>query len=60
MGLVFLLCLEIAVQGPLALVVLGSFPASSPALYTTALIINLLQAAFLLSQLVLSRADEVV
>ena len=60
MGLVFLLCLEVAVQGPLALVLLGSFPASSPALYTTALIINLLQAAFLLSQLVLSRADEVV
>ncbi len=59
MGLLFLLCLEIAVQGPLALVALGSFPASSPALYTTALIINLLQAAFLLSQLVLSRPDEV-
>ncbi len=60
MGLVFLLCLEIAVQGPLVLVILGSFPAASPALYTTALIINLLQAALLLSQLVLSRADEAV
>ena len=60
MGLVFLLCLEVAVQGPLVLVILGSYPASSPALYTTALIINLLQAAFLLGQLVLSGSDEVV
>ena len=60
MGLVFLLCLEVAVQGPLVLVILGSFPASSPALYTTALIINLLQAALLLSQLVLSGSDEAV
>jgi hypothetical protein len=60
MSLAFLVCLEAFVQGPLVLVLLGSFPASSPALYTTALVINLLQAAFLLSQLVLSRPGEPV
>lgn len=60
MGFVVLLCLEIAVQGPLVAVILGSFPASSAALYTTALVIDLLQAAFLLCQLVLSRPNESV
>lgn len=54
-GLVFLLCLEIAVQGPLVFVLLGLFPTASAALYTTALVINLLQVSFMLSRLVLSR-----
>jgi hypothetical protein len=55
MALVFLLCLEILVQGPLVCVLLGLFPTASAALYTTALVINLLQVSFMLSQLVLSR-----
>ena len=54
-ALVFLLCLEIFVQGPLVFVLLGLFPTASAALYTTALVINLLQVSFMLSQLVLSR-----
>ena len=57
-GLVFLLALEVVGQGPLVLVLLGQFPASWPALYTTALIINLLQAAFFLSRLVLSSPER--
>lgn len=56
-GFVLLLALEVFVQGPLLLVLLGRFRSSGSALYTTALVINLLQAALLLSQLVLSRSD---
>jgi hypothetical protein len=56
-ALVFLLCLEVVVQGPLVFVCLGLFPTASAALYTTALVINLLQVSFMLSQLVLSRPD---
>ena len=56
-ALAFLLCLEVVVQGPLLFVLLGLFQTAAAALYTTALVINLLQVSFMLSQLVLSRPD---
>ena len=55
----FVLCLEVVVQVPLDIALLGWYPALSAALYTTALIINLLQAAFALSQLVFTQTDEI-
>jgi hypothetical protein len=57
-GVSFVLCLEVLVQVPLVIALLGWYPALSAALYTTALIINLLQAAFTLSQLVVTQTDE--
>ena len=57
-GVTFVLCLEVVVQVPLVIALLGWYPALSAALYTTALVVNLLQAAFALSQLVLSQTDE--
>jgi hypothetical protein len=44
--------LEVPIQVPLVLAVFGSHPTLEPAFYTTALILNLFEAAFLLTQLV--------
>jgi hypothetical protein len=54
----FWLCLEIPIQLPLVLVLLGSFPDLEPAFYTTALVINLVEAAFVLAQVVFSQAAQ--
>jgi hypothetical protein len=47
--IIFLLILELSIQIPLILVLLDVFPAMASALYTMALIVNLLQAALLLA-----------
>ena len=55
----FVQLLEIfMIQGPLLLIILGSFPARYAALYTTALVASLLQAAFLLAQVVFYRPSS--
>ncbi len=57
-SLFFWLVLEVPIQVPLVLAVLGVFPGLEPAFYTTALAFNLFEAAFVLAQLVYSqRAD---
>jgi hypothetical protein len=48
----FLLFLELSVQVPLILVILGLLPDQDPALYTMALIVNLLEAALVLAVVV--------
>ena len=54
----FWLLLEIPFQVPLFLIVFGAFPNLEPALYTTALFFALFEAAFVLTQLVYSRAPK--
>lgn len=54
----FWLLLEIPMQVPLVLVLLGLFPELEPALYITSLVLNLFEAAFVLVQFVYSQADE--
>lgn len=49
---VFWVLLEVPIQVPLVLTVLGLFPDLEPAFYVTALVLNLFQAAFVLAQLV--------
>jgi hypothetical protein len=51
----FFLLLELSLQVPLVLVALGIFPDQAPALYTMALVVSLLEAAFLLAVLVFHR-----
>jgi len=51
----FLVFLELPIQIPLVLAVLGSHPALEPAFYTTALVVNLFEGAFVLTQLVFSQ-----
>ncbi|MFW9785727.1 MAG: hypothetical protein ACFFFB_25815 [Candidatus Heimdallarchaeota archaeon] len=48
----FFLLLEIPLQVPLILVMIGLYPDLEPALYTTALFFNLFEAAVVLAQLV--------
>lgn len=50
--------LEVAIQLPLLLVLLPVLPDQAPALYTTALVVHLFQAAFVLAQLVYSRVGS--
>ncbi len=47
--------LEVAIQVPLLLTVFGAFPDLAPAFYTTALIVHLFEAAFVLGQFVYAR-----
>lgn len=54
---VFWLLLEVPMQVPLFLAVLGPYPDLEPAFYITALVLNLFQAAFVLAQLVYSQAN---
>jgi len=52
----FWVFLELPIQIPLVLTVLGSYPSLEPAFYTTALVVNLFEAAFVLTQLVFAQA----
>ena len=56
MAVFFWLLLEIPMQVPLILAVLGLFPSLEPAFYITALVLNLFEAAFVLAQFVYSQA----
>jgi hypothetical protein len=55
MAAIFWLGLEVPIQAPLILAVFGAYPGLGPAFYTTALAINLIQAAFVLAQVVYAR-----
>lgn len=55
MAAFFWLLLEVPIQVPLILAVLGLYPDLEPAFYTTALVFNLFEAAFVLAQLVYSQ-----
>jgi hypothetical protein len=57
-SLFFWVVLELPVQVPLILAVLGVFPDLDAAFYTTALAFNLFEAAFVLAQFVYSRSGE--
>ena len=52
----FWLALELPVQVPLILTLFGRFPAREPAFYTTSLVFNLFQAAFILAQVVTTQS----
>ena len=54
-SLFFWLVLELPIQVPLIVAVLGLFPDAEPALYVTALAFNLFEAAFVLAQFVYSQ-----
>jgi hypothetical protein len=51
----FWVFLEVPIQVPLILVLLGVAPDLAPAFYVTGLVLNLFEAAFLLARLVLAR-----
>jgi hypothetical protein len=51
----FWLFLEVPIQVPLVLVLLGVAPALAPAFYVTGLVLNLFEAAFVLARLVLAK-----
>jgi hypothetical protein len=53
----FWLLLEVPLQTPLVLVMLGWYPDLEPAFYTTALLFYLFQAVFVLAQIVYSQVD---
>lgn len=56
-AIIFWLLLEIPMQAPLVLTLLGAFPAYEQAFYLTALVLNLFEAAFVLAQLVYSQVS---
>jgi hypothetical protein len=56
-GVAFWLFLEVPVQVPLVLALLGLYPGLEPAFYATAVVLNLFEAAFVLAQLVFARAS---
>ena len=58
MAIFFWVLLEIPLQVPLILAIIGLFPDLEPAFYTTALLFNLFEAAFVLTQLVYTQADQ--
>ena len=53
----FWLLLELPVQIPLLLILLGPWPDLEPAFYLTTLVFNLFEAAFVLAQLVYSQVS---
>ena len=55
---IFFLLLEIPLQVPLILVLIGLYPDLEPALYTTSLFFNLFEAAVVLVQLVYLQVDQ--
>lgn len=57
MAAFFWLLLEIPMQAPLVLVIIGANPELEPAFYITSLVLNLFQAAFVLAQFVYSQAN---
>jgi hypothetical protein len=54
----FWLFLEVPLQASLILTIIGLYPVIEPALYTTALLFNLFEAAFALVQLVYLQGDQ--
>jgi hypothetical protein len=58
MAVFFWLLLEVPLQVPLILTLLGLFPDLEPAFYTTSLLFNLFEAAFVLTQLVYSQVGS--
>ena len=58
MAAFFWVALEIPVQAPLILNILGVFPEFESALYTTSLVFNLFEAAFVLAQLIYSQVPK--
>lgn len=58
MAAFFWLALELPIQVPLVLAVIGLSSDLDPAFYTTALIFHLFQAAFVLAQIVYSQASR--
>lgn len=56
--MLFWVCLEMPIQVPLVLVLLGVAPTLAPAFYVTGLVLNLFEAAFLLARLVLARESQ--
>lgn len=58
MAVFFWLLLELPIQVPLLLALLGLYPDLEPAFYTTALVFNLFQAAFVLARLVYWQASQ--
>ena len=54
-ALLFWVFLEVPIQVPLVLAILGVAPTLAPAFYVTALVLNLFEAAFVLARLVLAR-----
>lgn len=55
LAIVFWGVLEVAIQIPLVLVILGVLPDRASALYTTSLVVHLFEAAFVLGQFVYAR-----
>jgi len=54
----FWILLEVPMQLPLILTVIGLFPKLEPAFYITALVLNVFQAAFVLAQFVYSQQGQ--
>ena len=54
----FWLLLELPIQIPLVLTILGLYPNLEPGFYTTALVFNLFEAAFVLARLVYWQASQ--
>lgn len=57
MAVFFWFLLEVPMQVPLVLTILGAYPHLEPAFYITALALNLFEAAFVLAQLVYSQSS---
>ena len=58
MAVFFWILLEVPMQLPLILTVIGQFPELEPAFYITALVLNVFQAAFVLAQFVYSQQKQ--
>lgn len=58
MAAFFWFLLELSIQVPLVLILLGPFPNLEPGFYTTALVFNLFEAAFVLARLVYWQTDQ--
>jgi hypothetical protein len=58
LAILFWVVLEIPIQVPLVLAILGVAPSLAQAFYVTALVLNLFQAAFVLARLVFPREPE--
>lgn len=58
MAVFFWILLEVPMQLPLILTVVGLFPDLEPAFYVTALVLNVFQAAFVLAQFVYSQQQQ--
>ena len=57
-AVLFFLLLELPFQVPLILILIGLYPNLELAFYTTALLLNLFEAAFILTQIVYSQVNK--